>query len=179
MTKTLKWLLVAWGLLMMAGVFIDAQAKGKSFESTIGLLAVPVLLISFLFFLGTHEKAALTLPPDLQAKQRSCVNRHNLHVLYLFLCLVPFLVLGLWVARFSTAGCFALLIGALIVEFYVAAVPMRRADDRYSQKIGFVCPHCGEPLYYASDSIDRSRLLTRGECPSCDLSVMANAEPKL
>ncbi len=107
------------------------------------------------------------LPETLRAKQRECVRHHNQAVFGLvavvFLTILGFLFL-------QPKG-FHLRIGWLAAAVLIEAVPgfvlIKRRDDRRCREIGFVCPACGKPLYYASDRYAQSRLLTHGECPHC------------
>jgi hypothetical protein len=106
------------------------------------------------------------LPPDLRAKQRICVRRHNLRVIGLSVLMM--LCLGLVFCEIFSDNIigFCLFSAAIVVILYFISV-MPRADAKFSRRIGFICPFCNEPLYSASSVWQYSLLITRGECPHC------------
>jgi transcription initiation factor IIE alpha subunit len=47
-----------------------------------------------------------------------------------------------------------------------------REDRLYAEKTGFVCPVCGKSLYFSSDAVQKSALITKGLCPRCKADVV-------
>jgi hypothetical protein len=172
MRNTTRWLLLVFGFLLIAGVCLDAYEKHSSVASTVGTLAMAILLI-VIFYVGASQKIKMApIASDLLEKQRICVRQHNLRVLRLILFLIPCTIGDLFVVHRNMPLGFALFALTYIILFYVGLVVIRRADNKYCYKIGFICPHCGKSLYYASDGYDVSILITRGECPSCKQSLV-------
>ena len=113
------------------------------------------------------------LPADLRAKQRACVHHHNLSVLGLFLLLIPLAYLDVEVFGARTLPSLVVLIVGLVAICTAMLAWVPRTDARFSRRIGFVCPRCGQPLYFASSKYGPdSPLITRGECPHCGLSFL-------
>jgi hypothetical protein len=116
------------------------------------------------------------LPPELRNKQRKCVRRHNL---WIFAALSAFFIdafVALGLIRRNPSLAIALLIALLIFQIYLAFAKFRGDSQRYCHEIGFLCPYCGQPLYYASSLGDYSPLITRGECPRCQKSLLSSRD---
>ena len=116
------------------------------------------------------------LPPDLRDKQRKCVHRHNL---WIFAALLAMIVDGLVTVEFIKHIPFlaiALLVALLLCQIYIAFVIFPGDSKRYCHKIGFLCPFCNQPLYFASSRGSYSPLITRGECPHCQKSLLSMRE---
>jgi hypothetical protein len=109
--------------------------------------------------------------PELRQKQRSCVLHHNLNVVIL---------LGVVMLTFFAS---IHLVGSRHLGKYWTVIPMfcvvvagiyrvLREDRLYAERTGFVCPVCGKSLYFSSDAVQRSALITKGLCPRCKADVV-------
>ena len=120
------------------------------------------------------------LPADLRSLQRACVRRHNLCVVGLTFCTFcpTSLILyffGYTLGRVAVPGAMVTMAATLIV----GVVLIQRTNARFSRRIGFVCPACGQPLYAASSAFGSySRLVTRGECPHCRHPLASHPVPR-
>lgn len=117
------------------------------------------------------------LPEDIRTKQRRCVRQHNLKVFALLLIVVSVLFVSLRFLRRDSGRPDMVYCALIALGFTVGGiVAVFRSDASYCRKIEFVCPFCGKPLYYASDTYVTSPLLTRGECPKCGRKIVADGE---
>lgn len=179
MRKTTRWLFIMLALVWLADILLDAQREGKSFSVTILTASGPVLFISIIFvmyFLAARKKAESVIPPDLLAKQRICVNRHNTRVYGLFILLLPGFALAIYAMHIKNTAGFWSLIAVVFSGICAGMAVIKRADVKLCYKINFLCPFCGKPLYYASGSYDWSSLVTRGECPRCQRLIAERSE---
>jgi hypothetical protein len=119
-----------------------------------------------LYFYSMQFPIRDALPPDLRIKQRVCVRRHNLRVFGLYVLMMLCLTLSFCEIFSDNIIGFCLFAAAIVVVIYFIAT-MPRADAKFSRRIGFVCPFCNEPLYFASSVGQYSCLITNGECPHC------------
>lgn len=115
------------------------------------------------------------LPDDLRLKQRRCVQRHNGYVVGVLVLVMTTLVT--WLPHLHRGDSFGWMVGAVVTEAIGGIIAVVLLDRRFCRAIGFVCPHCGKPLYWPGDVGRRNPLVTRGVCPHCQRFVVP-AEPE-
>jgi hypothetical protein len=111
------------------------------------------------------------LPPDLELKRLTIAKKHN--QLVLAMCSV---VLGLaLIFIVSRLHGHALprsqFIAALLIVGTVEAYAIYRIlqyDKEMCRQLGFLCPHCQQPLYEP-----RSFINMNGRCPKCQKSILS------
>jgi hypothetical protein len=120
------------------------------------------------------------LPPEMESVRRRLVRSHNIKALALTVLVFGGLIY--WVTAFpvykhandpmpewliSHAPLF------LATPFFLGfAVIIELRDRALSRKWGFVCPHCGEPLYKAESIYWPAKTVRlTGACPKCHQRV--------
>jgi hypothetical protein len=98
-------------------------------------------------------------------------HRHNLRLLAAAALYMPIACYGAVLShRNSVLGITLVIISTSAAVFFIFA-GLKRLDNRFCHKIGFLCPFCNPPLYAASDAatdlVDWNPLITRDECPNC------------
>ena len=109
--------------------------------------------------------------PELRQKQRACVLHHNLNVLILMVVAMLTVFVSVHLVRFAHLSVYWM-VGPMACVAGVGLSLVLRKDRLYAEGTGFVCPSCGKPLYFASDAIRKSALLTKGLCPRCKADVV-------
>ena len=114
------------------------------------------------------------LPPELESKRLLVAKRHNLLAggWGLFLLGMPTIFLFLVNSRQRLAHAVPTKVVAIgfVIEFVLLFAGLFRIlkyEERLCAEIGFVCPHCGKPLYVARDMG-----LLDGICPKCHNSLL-------
>ena len=112
------------------------------------------------------------LPEQMESKRRALAAEHNRSVLlfapfYFLAAFASFYVARNFVAADYQALALLALAVPLISALYLFVFRLRARGLRRSVEIGYVCPHCGAPLYMA-----RSLTHVTGECPKCKKSLV-------
>ena len=69
------------------------------------------------------------------------------------------------------------LMGVMLVVIFALLPIILMIDRRLSTAWGFVCPHCGAPLYRAGSTFENNDKLVQytGLCPKCHQSVLPSS----
>ena len=109
------------------------------------------------------------LPEALEAKRVSIARKHNQLVCgLLFALLALMLVVALSVRNRPRQP--AWLVSGFLVIGGMEAYGIYRIlqhDKQMCFRLGFLCPHCGKPLYEPRNFINMN-----GKCPKCHMSVL-------
>jgi len=109
------------------------------------------------------------LRPDLEQKRLAIARIHNrLTISLLFGFIGSLLGIVMLVPRpWNKGAMIALGLAILAAEFYALA-RIFQYDKVLCERLGFLCPHCGKPLYEPRGFIN-----VTGRCPKCGKSVAA------
>jgi hypothetical protein len=113
------------------------------------------------------------LPTELESKRVTIAKKHNQSVLTLLAVLFIALFLLILIVRHGSSAHSAspsLIIGLLVV-IALEALGIRQVlkqDNELCQQLGFMCPHCHQPLYEP-----RSFININGRCPKCRKSILS------
>jgi hypothetical protein len=111
------------------------------------------------------------LPPDWEAKRVAIAKKHNLLVCALLAgALGLVLVVALLPSRHRRPIPPSRLIAAFLVAGATEAYGIYRIfqyDKEMCRQLGFLCPHCHQPLYEP-----RSMINLNGKCPKCLKSIL-------
>jgi hypothetical protein len=109
--------------------------------------------------------------PELRQKQRSCVLHHNLNVVILLVVVMLTFFASVHLVGSRQLGKYWTVVPMLFVAAAGIYVVLRE-DRLYAERTGFVCPVCGKSLYFSSDAVQKSALITKGLCPRCKADVV-------
>ena len=123
-----------------------------------------------------------TTKAEIEALLQRQVRAHNMAVVLtlgtVFAIMVAFVIAGPRVFHTSYDHppwkTFAVM-GLLVASILPLVMLVVRYDRYLSHKLGFVCPHCGKPLYLPGGGYVASRsmqMLEDGLCPSCHQNVL-------
>ena len=120
------------------------------------------------------------LPPQMETLRRRLVRSHNNKVRLLFLLVLGSLLYWLLASRiyehkndpFPQWLIAHAPIFLALPAFFGGAVLIELRDRGLSLKWGFVCPHCGAPLYKAESVYWPGKSVREtGDCPKCGQKV--------
>lgn len=119
------------------------------------------------------RRRRVELPPELQVRQKLLARGHNRRVMFLAAAFFGTIFIALIIFQRDASVAIIVFITGFVFLGYIGLVLIPRADIRQCMKVGFVCPFCGEALYYQSSIVWKySSLITRGECPHCGKSFV-------
>jgi hypothetical protein len=135
------------------------------------LLSLFILL--YLAHIGKFApRAKSVLSPELESKRVAIMERHNLLVGVIgFVPLTTFVMLLLLAETLGHRLPPPVRIGALLAvvsgELF-GLFRLLRYDEVMCERLGFMCPHCRQPLYEP-----RNLISVNGLCPKCHRSIIS------
>jgi hypothetical protein len=111
------------------------------------------------------------LPPDLELKRLTIAKRHNQLVLALSSVVLSLAFIFIVSALYGRTLPRSQFIVALLIVGTAEAYGIYRIlqyDKEMSSQLGFMCPHCQQPLYEP-----RSFINMNGRCPKCQKSILS------
>ncbi len=118
------------------------------------------------------------LPPDLEAKRFTIMKSNNRRIrrllLAMFVCAILLVQLlphipPDWQRAYVVI--FGLCIFILLVGYGLYRII--KHDNEMCRQLGFMCPHCGKPLYEPQGFISQN-----GRCPKCRRSILPSTQAK-
>jgi hypothetical protein len=111
------------------------------------------------------------LPPELDSKRLAIARKHNRLVLALGLGVFGFIFAALFLTRHdlvrATVRVTLILVIAIAGEAY-GIYRIFEYDKELCRQLGFMCPHCHQPLYEP-----RSFINVNAKCPKCHKSILS------
>jgi hypothetical protein len=119
---------------------------------------------------GFQQFEVSVLPPELE-KKRAVIARSNfLRAMLIIGGLFGPLLLLAWLFRHDQQHrrtVMLICIAALLPAELYAITRQRTKSNEHCRHLGFICPHCGSPLF-----APRSTIQLTGMCPACGRSVL-------
>ena len=112
------------------------------------------------------------LSPESEAKRVRIAKAHNRLVIVLLISMILFLFIFIWIVPhgLSKPSRIEAVVGSFLIIAALEAYGIYRIikhDEELCRQLGFMCPHCGKPLYES-----RSFINITGRCPKCRGNVI-------
>ena len=129
------------------------------------------LLASFSLITGKYlGRPKTVLPPELESKRVAIARKHNQIVGWMLFVLFPTMfALAIGLRHRPTSWLIVSLLGLVFGEAY-SIYRLFKFDVEMCERTGFMCPHCGKPLYEP-----RGFISLTGKCPKCKRSVLSES----
>jgi hypothetical protein len=114
------------------------------------------------------------LSSELETKRLTIARKHNSLVIRLMVFVFGSLIIALLILNSQKVSARPLPLGIILTVFvlaggfeFVGLMRIFKYDQQMCRELGFVCPHCGKPLYEP-----RSWINVNGLCPKCKKSIL-------
>jgi hypothetical protein len=111
------------------------------------------------------------LPPDLELKRLTIAKKHNRLVLAVLSFVLGLALIFIVCTLHGHPLARSQFVAALLIVGTAEAYSIYRIlqyDKELCRQLGFMCPHCHQPLYDP-----RSLINLNGKCPKCRLSILS------